>query len=102
MQCPKCQFENPDTTRFCRRCHMTLLFVCPACQHTQRRGGKCEKCGVDFIKYALVIESQMEARSRQTREVSRTRGTLAKQALLLPLTGGLSLFKFVRTMLRGE
>ncbi len=102
MQCPKCQFENPDTTRFCRRCHMTLLFICPACNHTQRQGGKCEQCGVDFIKYALVMQSQMEVQASRARDQARTRGALVKQALLLPLTGGLSLFKFVRTMLRGE
>ena|SRR5579863_4151947 len=102
MICPKCQCENPETARFCVRCHMTLKFTCPSCKHTQEHGGACEQCGLDFGKYVGVMQFQMEKESRQQRESAKTRNELVKQALLLPVTGGWSLMKYVRSALRGD
>ena len=31
MKCPKCQAENPETKKFCRKCGAKLLLVCPQC-----------------------------------------------------------------------
>ena len=31
MQCPKCQFENPDTQKFCGKCGSKLEKICPNC-----------------------------------------------------------------------
>ena len=31
MKCPKCQFENPDTQKFCGECGSKLDKVCPNC-----------------------------------------------------------------------
>src|SRR5450755_2083253 len=51
FKCPKCGTDARDIARFCPRCHATLRFECPSCGNTQRAGGKCEKCGIDFVKY---------------------------------------------------
>jgi hypothetical protein len=58
MQCPKCRTENPDTITYCVRCHAPLKYTCPSCKHVQLQGGKCEKCGVDFAKYAAMLVFQ--------------------------------------------
>ena len=102
MKCPKCQCENPGTARFCVQCHTPLLFICPSCKQTQQHGGTCDQCGVDFAKYAVMLEFQMERECRGQRERAKTRNDLVKQALLLPVTGGWSLLKYMRTALRGE
>lgn len=99
MTCPKCHHENPETARFCVRCHMTLRFSCPACHHTQEHGGKCDQCGLDFGKYAGVLGFQMENEVRAEGERVKTRNDLVKQALLLPVTGGWSLLRYLRTHL---
>ena len=98
MTCPKCHRENPDSANFCLRCHMTLRFVCPACRHIQSHPGQCDRCGVDFLKYVEVMQFQMEARLLEARERSRGRSSLLKQLLLLPLTGGYSLLKGIKSV----
>ena len=102
MQCPKCGQENPDLAQFCTRCHMTLRFVCPACKHVQQHGGQCDQCGVDFAKYSALLIFQAKDEAQQQRERVKARASIAKQILLLPITGGLSLFKFLTSYFRGE
>lgn len=94
MECPKCKAANPESARFCTRCHMTLLYKCPACQATQRRGGTCEKCGVDFGKYAAMLIAQEQTRAEREHEKVREKASAWKQIILLPVTGGYSLMKF--------
>ncbi|MEE9419668.1 MAG: adenylate/guanylate cyclase domain-containing protein [Desulfatiglandaceae bacterium] len=31
MKCPKCQAENPESKKFCRKCGKKLLLACPKC-----------------------------------------------------------------------
>jgi hypothetical protein len=102
MNCSKCYTENPPEARFCTRCHMTLKFVCPTCQHTQDHGGACDQCGLDFLKYAMVLEFQAQNERRKERSKNKDRAAWARQALLIPLTGGMSLIKFVRKRMREE
>ncbi len=102
MQCPKCGQENPQGTQFCSRCHTPLRYTCPACKHVQSHGGKCDQCRVDFTKYAAMLMFQAKTEASQQREQVKSRGEIIKQILLLPVTGGLSLFKFFRSRLRGE
>jgi predicted amidophosphoribosyltransferase len=102
MVCPKCQQENSDTAQFCSRCHMTLRFVCPTCHNIQRHGGTCDKCGLDFMKYAVTLQYEMQAKADKERAKLRTRSSILKQILLLPVTGGFSLLKFFRAMFRGD
>lgn len=94
MECPKCKTANGDAERFCLRCHTTLLFKCPACAAAQRHGGKCDKCGVDFTKYAYMIVAQEQTRASREREKIRDKASVWKQIILLPITGGYSLIRF--------
>ena len=102
MQCAKCQHQNPETAQYCLRCHTPLRYVCPACQHVQPEGGKCQKCGLDFAKYAMMHCFQAQTQAQQNRQRSKVRASILKQILLFPLTGGLSLWGFLRARLRGE
>ena len=69
---------------FCTRRHATLLYKCPACAATQRHGGACDKCGVDFAKYAAMLISQESIRAEREREKIRSRAGMLKQGLLAP------------------
>jgi len=100
MQCPKCRHENPEKMQFCTRCHAPLRFTCPACRHVQSHGGKCEQCGVDFAKYARMIVFQAREGAQEKRRHTREKVSIAKQILLLPLTGGLSLLKYLSARFR--
>jgi hypothetical protein len=68
----------------------------------QREGGKCEQCGVDFAKYAMMLQFQMQSQVQQNRQRSKARTSIIKQILLLPITGGLSLLGFLRSRFRGD
>ncbi len=102
MICPKCGWENSDTVMFCVHCHMTLRYTCPACKHVQGHGGNCDQCGVDFLKYAALLQFQMEHEVQGERDRLKARNEMVKQAILLPVTGGWSLLKYVKSALRGE
>ncbi|MGO9138597.1 MAG: double zinc ribbon domain-containing protein [Syntrophales bacterium] len=46
MNCPKCQFENPDGTKFCGECGAKLEKVCPKCNYFNPPHFKfCGDCG---------------------------------------------------------
>ena len=96
MQCAKCGHDNPDSIQFCVRCHAPTLFTCPACKHTQKHGGNCDQCGVDFLKYAMMLVFQGRTESQQKRFRRKGKGEIIKQILLFPITGGWSLLKYLR------
>jgi len=51
MNCPKCQFENPEQARFCAECGNPLEFHCPQCGAVTLATGKfCISCGYDLRK----------------------------------------------------
>jgi len=102
MQCPKCRAETPEDAQFCRRCHAPTRYTCPSCKHVQDHGGKCDQCGLDFSKYATALQFQARTQAELSRERLATRTGLIKQILLLPITGGLSLIKYVRSRLTGD
>jgi predicted amidophosphoribosyltransferase len=97
MTCPKCHEENPASVMFCRRCHMTLRFACPACGHVQAHGATCDRCGVDFQKYVVMLQFRIEGQLKSARERTKSRNAIIRQVLLLPLTGGYSLIKFLKS-----
>jgi hypothetical protein len=84
------------------QCHAPMRFVCPACKHSQLKGGQCEKCGVDFVKYLTLMHFKMVTKAKQERERVKSRSEIIKQIFLLPITGGFSLLKFLRKRFRGE
>ncbi len=51
MQCPKCQFENPEDSSFCGDCGTALEVSCANCGSTPPPNFKfCNKCGHDLSK----------------------------------------------------
>ncbi|MGB8540940.1 MAG: zinc ribbon domain-containing protein [Candidatus Acidiferrales bacterium] len=94
IQCPKCGADAREVARFCPRCHATLRFECPACKHQQRKGGSCEKCGVNFVKYITAVVAAKKIEADQVHDRIERRTGIIKQVFLLPITGGLSLFKY--------
>jgi class 3 adenylate cyclase/tetratricopeptide (TPR) repeat protein len=49
MECPKCQFENPDGMKFCGVCGSKLENICPNCQFSNPPKFKfCGECGHDL------------------------------------------------------
>jgi len=46
MKCPKCQFENPETVKFCGECGAKLESICPKCNSPNPLQFKfCGECG---------------------------------------------------------
>jgi double zinc ribbon protein len=95
-ECSRCRQVNPEAARFCSRCHTPLRFTCPACGHVQDHAGACDACGVDFLKHGLVQFGRMQAEAARERDRDRRRHELLRQLALVPLTGGLSLLKYLR------
>lgn len=96
VACQKCGQENQDTVRFCTTCHFPIRFVCPACAHTQRQGGLCEKCGVEFATYGMAQLSRLKVESeRETARMKKQSATF-REVVLAVATGGFSLLKYLR------
>jgi len=93
IQCPKCKSDARDIARFCPRCHATLRYECPSCSHEQRQGGKCEKCGIDFLKYIGAVVAAKQAEADVIHDRIQQRSELIKNILWVPVTGGLSLMR---------
>jgi hypothetical protein len=72
---------------------MTLRFECPACHHEQSQGGKCEKCGVDFLKYISAVVAVKKDEADAIHDKFARRSSILTQAFWVPATGGLSLLK---------
>ena len=46
MQCPKCQFENREEAKFCKKCGNKLELLCPSCGHPYQVDSIfCDECG---------------------------------------------------------
>jgi hypothetical protein len=93
IPCPKCGAAVREVARFCQRCHMTMRFECPSCGNKQRTGVKCEKCGINFVKYIGAVGAPTQAEEDTIEAKMDRRSALLKNVLAIPLTGGLSLFK---------
>ena len=49
MKCPECQFENPDTQKFCGECGAKLGKVCPKCGYNNPAEYRfCGECGYEL------------------------------------------------------
>src|SRR5579864_4437413 len=88
VKCPKCGTDVREVARFCQRCHHTMRYECPSCHHQQRTGGKCEKCGIDFLKYIGAVVTQKQAQADAFHERMEQRSTLMKNILWMPFTLG--------------
>ena len=85
MQCPKCKTENSERVTYCVRCHTPLKYTCPACRHLQLKGGSCEKCGVDFAKYAAMLIFQAKNAAEEQRENAMWRPPLWAKIIFFPI-----------------
>ena len=46
MKCPKCQFDNKEEAKFCKKCGTKLEPTCPSCGHAYEEDSLfCEQCG---------------------------------------------------------
>jgi hypothetical protein len=79
-----------------------LSYICPACKHVQARGGQCEQCGVDFAKYSAMLLFAAQETANRERERTRARTSIVRQIILLPITGGISLVKYLLGLWRGR
>lgn len=93
IKCPKCAGEARDIARFCPRCHATLRYECPSCGHEQRQGGKCEKCGVDFLKYIGAVMMAKKAEADVIHDRIEQRSSLLRNILWFPFTLGIPLIR---------
>lgn len=49
MKCPKCQFENPEGSKFCLECGRRIELLCPHCDKALPIAAKfCNECGHDL------------------------------------------------------
>lgn len=102
VKCPKCATDVREIARFCPRCHMTLRYSCPSCGNEQRHGGTCEKCGVDFVKYLSAVVSGQKAQADALHDRIQSRSNFVVNLLLIPVTGGIHLFKYFFSGSRGD
>ncbi|MBZ5671025.1 MAG: hypothetical protein LAO04_15015 [Acidobacteriia bacterium] len=57
---------------------------------------------MDFAKYATMLAFRARDDAAAQRSRAKTRATVWRQILLLPITGGLSLVKLLLGKLRGD
>jgi predicted RNA-binding Zn-ribbon protein involved in translation (DUF1610 family) len=93
-KCPKCGTNAREVARFCPRCHTTLRFECPSCGNRQRTSGKCEKCGVDFLKYVGAVVAGKKAEADAIHDRLDRRSSFLRAVALVPINGGWSLFRY--------
>src|SRR6201981_927487 len=88
VKSPKCGPDVREVARFCQRCHHTMRYECPSCHNRQRTGGKCDKCGIDFLKYIGAVVTQKQAEADAIHDRLEQRSTLMRNILWLPFTLG--------------
>ena len=53
MKCPKCQFDNREGAKFCKKCGAELVHNCPQCNTSYTPDSLfCDECGFDLLKPA--------------------------------------------------
>jgi class 3 adenylate cyclase/tetratricopeptide (TPR) repeat protein len=58
MKCPKCQFDNRDGAKFCKKCGKKLELGCPSCGQSYKSDSIfCDECGCDLSKPFVLKES---------------------------------------------
>ena len=64
MKCPKCQFENPDGSKFCGGCGQKFDLTCPECDANNPAKNKfCNECGTDLRPVREVSDQTTKIKS---------------------------------------
>jgi hypothetical protein len=67
MQCPKCQFENPEGIKFCGECGTKLERLCPSCNSSSPPNFKfCGECGHRFLPADDIFKQKSDSESLPT------------------------------------
>jgi len=84
MQCPKCQFENPDDARFCIKCAGPMEFHCPNCGAiTPATGNFCKECAYDLRKPVDYSEPQSYTPKHLQDKILTTRSAIEGERKLV-------------------
>jgi class 3 adenylate cyclase/tetratricopeptide (TPR) repeat protein len=64
MKCPKCQIDNAETRKFCRKCGAKLSHICPQCgSENLLTDDFCGECGRDLTTKAPTAVDYSQPRS---------------------------------------
>jgi len=67
MKCPRCQTENSEGRKFCRKCGIKLSLICPECRFENLpEDSYCGECGYDFTKTSDITPQPIENPSKPT------------------------------------
>lgn len=66
MQCPKCEYVNPEQAKFCNNCGQKLIGICAHCGTQNPEGANfCSDCGSKLLFVEPVKPSKRKAERRQ-------------------------------------
>lgn len=76
LVCPNCQFENPNTNKFCQECGTSLMQnTCPACGSMVPFDSlHCQECGAiaGVVWWAILVQGQARSTDRPPARTQRT------------------------------
>ncbi|MCJ7683405.1 MAG: AAA family ATPase, partial [Desulfobacteraceae bacterium] len=66
MKCPKCQIDNKEEAKFCKKCGAKLELACPSCGHPYEEDNLfCEQCGKRLEEVVATEREVPEAESER-------------------------------------
>jgi ribosomal protein L40E len=82
MKCPKCQVENPEAKRFCRKCGAKLLKACPKCgSEILPEDESCGECGYQLSLPAKATPKELSFGEKIARIQKYLPGSLTDKIL---------------------
>jgi class 3 adenylate cyclase/tetratricopeptide (TPR) repeat protein len=70
MKCPKCQFDNKEEAKFCKKCGTKLELACPSCGHPYEEDSLfCEQCG-QRLEEVVAAERELPEAEGERKQVT--------------------------------